>query len=81
MKTVPIHELKANLAHWINAAEAGEEIVITRHNEPVAKISPVAHPKVHVGARVGQGKIEPLPGVRVPPGTVMALLDEDRGDR
>ena len=38
MKTVNIHEAKTNLSSLIAAAEAGEEVVISRANKPVVKL-------------------------------------------
>jgi prevent-host-death family protein len=37
---VPIAEAKAKLAALVNRAEAGEEIVLTRHGRPAAKLVP-----------------------------------------
>jgi prevent-host-death family protein len=41
MKTVNIHDAKTNLSALIAAVEAGEEVVISRANKPVAKLVPV----------------------------------------
>ncbi len=38
MKTVNIHEAKTNLSALIAAVEAGEEVIISRANKPVAKL-------------------------------------------
>lgn len=38
MKTVNIHEAKTNLSALIAAAEAGEEVVISRANKPVVRL-------------------------------------------
>lgn len=38
MKTMNIHEAKTNLSALIAAAEAGEEVVISRANKPVVKL-------------------------------------------
>lgn len=38
MKTINIHEAKTNLSALIAAAEAGEEVVISRANKPVVKL-------------------------------------------
>ena len=35
---VPVTELRAHLAEWLEKAEAGEEIVITDHGVPVARL-------------------------------------------
>ncbi|MFT4627538.1 MAG: prevent-host-death family protein [Myxococcota bacterium] len=41
MKTVNIAEARANLSKLIDAAMNGEEIVISRRNKPLVKLSPV----------------------------------------
>lgn len=41
MTTVGIHETKTNLSKLLRRVSAGEEIVITRGGEPVAKLVPV----------------------------------------
>jgi prevent-host-death family protein len=45
MATFTIHEAQTNLSKLIARAEAGEEIVIARGQEPVAKLVPVAERK------------------------------------
>ena len=40
MKQVNIHEAKTHLSSLIEDAEHGEEIVIARHNRPVARLVP-----------------------------------------
>jgi len=61
MKTVPIHKAKTNLSRLIEEACAGEEIIIARGSEPVARLVSLADTKgrrqpgslkgkLHVGA-------------------------------
>jgi prevent-host-death family protein len=38
---IPISEAKAHLADLVRRAEAGDEVVLTRHGQPVARIAPV----------------------------------------
>nr|WP_295659723.1 type II toxin-antitoxin system prevent-host-death family antitoxin [Polymorphobacter sp.] len=42
MRQVPVAEFKDNASAWIAAAEAGEEIVITRHGKPAARLTAAA---------------------------------------
>ena len=44
MRSIPVGEFKDNASAFIAAAEAGEEIVITRHGKPAARIVPAALP-------------------------------------
>lgn len=41
MHTVGLFEAKTHLSELVARAEAGEEVVIMRHNRPVAKIVPI----------------------------------------
>lgn len=42
METVGLFEAKTHLSELIARAERGEEVVITRHNKPVARIVPIS---------------------------------------
>jgi prevent-host-death family protein len=41
-QTIGLFEAKTHLSELVARAEAGDEVIITRHNKPVAKIVPVA---------------------------------------
>jgi prevent-host-death family protein len=41
MQAVGLFEAKTHLSEYVMRAEAGEEVIITRHNKPVAKIVPL----------------------------------------
>ncbi len=69
MPTFTIHAAKTNLSKLVARAEAGEEIVVARGKDPVAKIVPViskVKPKRKFGAlkgkiRIGPEFFDPLP--------------------
>lgn len=42
MKTIGAFEAKNRLSELLEAAENGEEIMITKHGRPIAKLVPVA---------------------------------------
>ena len=44
MNTVSVAEAKAHLSELLNQVEAGEEIVITRRGQPIARIAPERKP-------------------------------------
>lgn len=44
VKTIPIHTAKTNLSRLIVRACAGEEIVISRGDEPVVRLVPLVPP-------------------------------------
>ncbi len=41
MQAVGLFEAKTRLSEFVARAEAGEEVIIMRHNKPVAKIVPI----------------------------------------
>jgi prevent-host-death family protein len=42
--SVGMHEAKTTLSRLVDAAQAGEEVVITRRGQPVVKLEPVPRP-------------------------------------
>jgi len=80
MKRISIQDLKAGLSAAVAEAEAGDTIIITRHNEPVAHLSPAQPRNVHRGKNVGKGRLTPALR-RATKGRYLDLLSEDRGDR
>jgi prevent-host-death family protein len=44
VETVGLFEAKTHLSELIARAERGEEVVITRHNKPVARLVPMGSP-------------------------------------
>jgi prevent-host-death family protein len=80
MKRISIQDLKARLSTAVAEAEAGSTFLITRHNEPVAQLSP-AHPQhLHSGTQVGTGRLQPAVR-RGTKGCYLTVLMEDRGNR
>jgi prevent-host-death family protein len=49
--SVNIHEAKTNFSKLVRRAEAGEEIVVRRGQEPVARIAPLEHKRGGVRGR------------------------------
>ena len=56
---ITVAEAKARLAEFIRRAEGGEEIVLTRHGRPVARLSPASEASKGplIGALAGQIQI------------------------
>ena len=80
MKLVSIQDLKAKLSATVAEAEAGDTIIITRHNAPVAQLSPARSEAVHRGRNVGSGRIKAALK-RGTKGRYLEVLLEDRGNR
>lgn len=51
METIGLFEAKTHLSELIARAERGEEVVITRHNKPVARLVPIGAAVADVAAR------------------------------
>lgn len=97
MQTVGIRELKAKLSKYLRYARRGEIVLVTDRGRVVAEIRPSGirpggdDELAGVRTLIDQGLIrEGGPNdpavyvrspVRLPPGTVKRLLDEERGDR
>jgi len=80
MNEISIQDLKSKLSAAISEAEAGNTIIITRHNEPVAKLIPAYPQHLHRGKDVGEGALRPAlkRGRKIP---YLDILLEDRGNR
>jgi antitoxin (DNA-binding transcriptional repressor) of toxin-antitoxin stability system len=95
MKSVGIRELKNNLSRYLKKVEAGERIAITDRGRVVAELGkPVPSDASGrsrlaelIAAGLARGPLESgdpladLPDIQLPPGTALALLDADRGER
>lgn len=51
MESVGLFEAKTHLSELITRAERGEEVIITRHNKPVAKLVPISEVSPELVAR------------------------------
>lgn len=45
MSTISVQELQRDPVAYLNRAEAGESIVVTRDNRPIVELRPVAGPR------------------------------------
>jgi prevent-host-death family protein len=72
MIVVNIHEAKARLSEFVDAAAGGEQVVICRRNQPVAELRPVAATRT-TPRLVG----EPLWPFAVPASIMEPLSGED----
>ena len=89
-----IKELTDNLSRYIRRIEAGERIAVTAHGRVVAELVPPSISRTGHGSRydalVASGVIRPAledgdpledwPDIKLPAGTVAALIDSDRGE-
>jgi prevent-host-death family protein len=61
MAAFTIRHAKTNLSKLIARAEAGEEVIIKRGNEPVVRLAPIAGRKRKRSFGMLKGKIPSLP--------------------
>jgi prevent-host-death family protein len=59
MESIGLFEAKTHLSELVARAERGEEVIITRHNKPVAKLVPVTRAR-RSAAMARQAAIEAL---------------------
>ncbi len=77
MKKVSIYDLKRGLASVIAETEAGADILITRHNKPVARLTGAGSQHLHKGARFGKANLKPAVRGKTA-GRYLGMLQEDR---
>lgn len=51
MESVGLFEAKTHFSELVARAEQGEEVIITRHNKPVAKLVPISEVSQELVAR------------------------------
>ena len=70
MSTVTIHQAKTNLSKLLNAMLEGEEIIIARGKEPIARLTPIH--------QQGQRRYGSLKGfMEIPEDSAFAPLTDD----
>lgn len=57
MRTVNIHAAKTHLSRLVEAAAAGEEIIIAKSGKPIARLCPLAGPPQRRKLGILDGKI------------------------
>ena len=77
MKSVPINELKQRLASIVAEAEAGYDVLITKHNKPVARLTRPDTQHLHRGSRFGKAKLTPVMKGKTA-GRYLQILEKDR---
>jgi len=92
MKTTAVANLKAQLSRFLRLVKAGEEILVTERDVPVARIMPVAPQGAEMEAlrdlerrgllRVGTGRLPrnfwKMARGKDPKGTVRGAVEEER---
>ncbi len=77
MKTVSMYVLKQELASIIAETAAGTDVLITRHNRPVERLTRPETEHLHRGSRFGKANLAPAVR-RGTGGRYLQALLEDR---
>jgi prevent-host-death family protein len=56
-QTVNVHEAKTHLSRLLEAASRGEDVVIARNGEPIARLVPYSTARRSPGAARGRGRL------------------------
>jgi antitoxin (DNA-binding transcriptional repressor) of toxin-antitoxin stability system len=72
-----MYDLKNDLASIIAEAESGTDVLITRHNKPVALLTRPAAEHLHCGARFGKADLNPAIRAKTA-GRYLEILASDR---
>jgi prevent-host-death family protein len=78
MKIVPMYGLKQGLASIVAEAEAGNDVLITKHNKPVARLTRLESDHLHLGSQFGKTRLKPVVKGKTA-GRYLQILEEDRG--
>jgi prevent-host-death family protein len=54
VKVINVYEARAHLSKLLEAAEAGEEVIIARNGTPVVRLVPITAPERRLGRWQGQ---------------------------
>ena len=80
---ISVTDAKAQLTQLVRRAEAGEEIVLTRHGKPAARIVPAAPPPDRLARRALIASIQAAARQEIEPGPTAArsqdFLYDERG--
>jgi antitoxin (DNA-binding transcriptional repressor) of toxin-antitoxin stability system len=73
-----MYGLKQKLASIVAEAEAGNDVLITKHNKPVARLTRPESEHLHLGSQFGKTRLKPVvKGITA--GRYLQILEEDRG--
>jgi prevent-host-death family protein len=88
-ETVGVAQLRQNLSKYLRRIEAGERLVVTDRNRPVAELGPPPSTGPALDRLIAEGRVsrpqraslpEPL-DLGIEPGSLSRALEEVRGER
>lgn len=72
-----MYELKQGLASMVAEAEAGNDVLITKHNKPAALLTRPESEHLHYGSQFGKARLKPA-AKKSTAGRYLQTLKEDR---
>jgi prevent-host-death family protein len=72
-----MNELKQELASIVAEAAGGNDVLITKHNRPIARLTGAETQHLHLGANFGKAKLKPAVKAKTA-GRYLQMLEEDR---
>jgi len=81
MNRISIQDLKATLSAAVADAEAGQTVVITRHNRAVAQLTPATRTHTHGPTVTSRAAIRPLLRAATKGRYLQVLLEDRAADR
>jgi prevent-host-death family protein len=74
MSRLSVNEAKTHFSEVLRRVEAGEIVIVTRHNQPIAEIKPLNEPRRPIRLGAFEGEIV-IPGDAFGPLTEEDLID------
>lgn len=56
---VGVRDLKNNLSRYLDRVKDGEEVIVTQHGRPVARLSAMDHPSDRLAELIASGAVRP----------------------
>lgn len=81
MKKVSVAKLKGGLSQYLNAVKHGDEIIVTSHRHPVARLAPLKRESSSVeiiAARLPVSSLKEIKGIKLKADPVAWLLADRR---
>ena len=75
MRTVSLAAAKAHLSELVTQVASGQEVVITRHGQPIVRLSALAKTKAPLSSR--EGFRATLPRQREPSAKIIRAMRDD----
>ena len=56
---VGVRDLKNNLSRYLDRVKGGDEVIVTEHGRPVARLSSIDHPSDTLASLIASGAVRP----------------------